>query len=107
MCGGAIISDFIPAAEARTAKSRRLTADYLWPDLKKPGSGKRFSKPSRSEFVDLDDDFEADFRGFKDDFDVDDMDEDDDLMFDVKPFGFSATKPSKPSKSLSRGSYFL
>ncbi|KHG20734.1 Ethylene-responsive transcription factor RAP2-12 -like protein [Gossypium arboreum] len=36
MCGGAIISDFIPPA-----RLRRLTADYLWPDLKKSGSKKR------------------------------------------------------------------
>ncbi|XP_028763290.1 ethylene-responsive transcription factor RAP2-12-like [Neltuma alba] len=102
MCGGAIISDFIPAAAAAAAagrgRSRRLTADYLWPDLNKLGSGGRFSKPLKSEAViDLDDDFEADFREFKDDSDID-VDEED----DVKPFASSATKPSK--KPLSRGS---
>nr|AUZ96384.1 AP2 domain class transcription factor [Malus domestica] len=86
MCGGAIISDFIAPA----ARSRRLTADYLWPDLKKPSSGKRFSKPLRSEIVDLDDDFEADFQEFKDESDVDEDDE----MVDFKPSAFSAGKPS-------------
>ncbi|EXB38256.1 Ethylene-responsive transcription factor [Morus notabilis] len=90
MCGGAIISDFIS-----TPRSSRLTADYLWPDLKKSGSGKRFSKPVRSVIVDIDDDFEADFQGFKDDSDVDDDDE----VIDVKPFAFSARKPTS-----SRGS---
>nr|ACD47129.1 EREBP/AP2 transcription factor [Glycine max] len=72
MCGGAIISDFIPAAAI--AGSRRLTADYLWPDLKKRKS-------------DLDVDFEADFRDFKDDSDIDDDDDD----HQVKPFAFAAS----------------
>lgn len=94
MCGGAIISDFIPAATA--ARSRRVTADILWPNLGKASSRKRFSKPI------LDDDFEAGFREFKDDSDIDeDEDEDDDVLVSDKPFGFA---PSKPSKSLSRGS---
>lgn len=93
MCGGAIISDFIS-----TPRSRRLTAEYLWPDLKKkPGSGgKRFSKSLRSEIVDIVDDFEADFQDFKDDSDV----EYDDDVVDVKPFAFSAAR--KPT--FSRGS---
>ncbi|XP_054783877.1 ethylene-responsive transcription factor RAP2-12-like [Prosopis cineraria] len=103
MCGGAIISDFIPAAAAGTGKSRRLTADYLWPDLKKLGSGGRFSKPLKPEAViDLDDDFEADFREFKDDSDIDVDEDDEDLMIDVKPFASSTAKPSK--RPLSRGS---
>ncbi|PIA43227.1 hypothetical protein AQUCO_02000575v1 [Aquilegia coerulea] len=61
MCGGAIISDFIPTS--------RSHADYLWPDLKKKKKSKKFSKPSFvPHFVDVnDDDFEADFQGFKDD----------------------------------------
>ncbi|KAK7285687.1 hypothetical protein RJT34_20465 [Clitoria ternatea] len=66
MCGGAIISDFIPAAV--TARSRRLTAEFLWPDLNKRSSG----NPLRPGVIDLDDDFEADFREFKDDSDIDD-----------------------------------
>lgn len=108
MCGGAIISDFIPAAAAAAARrgggrSRRLTADYLWPDLNKIGSGRRVSKSLKPETViDVDDDFEADFREFKDDSDVDVDEDDDDLMIDVKPFASSAIKPSK--KPLSRGS---
>ena len=90
MCGGAIISDFISAPQ-----SRRLTADYLLPDLKKSGAGKRFSKPLRSEIFDvIDDDFEADFQVFKDDSDVE---EDNDLA-DVKPFSFSA-RSNKPTFS--------
>ena len=93
MCGGAIISGFISAPQ-----SQRLTADYLWPDLKKSGSGKRFSKPLRSEIVDLDDDFEADFQGFKDESDADE----DENFGDLKPFAFSARKPS-----LSRGNLSL
>lgn len=87
MCGGAIISDFIPAA-----RSQRVTADLLWPDLKKSSSGKRFyaGRPLRSEIFGLEDDFEADFQEFKDESDVDD-DED---MADSKPFAFSAGKSS-------------
>ncbi|KAK7349338.1 hypothetical protein VNO77_06629 [Canavalia gladiata] len=95
MCGGAIISDFIPAGPA--GKSRRVTADILWPNLRKPSSGKRFSKPV------LDDDFEAGFREFKDESEIDEDEDDvDDLLDGVKPFGFSTS--NKPSKSLSRGS---
>ena len=87
MCGGAIISDFIPAA-----RSQRVTADLLWPALKKSSSGKRFyaGRPLRSEIFGLEDDFEADFQEFKDESDVDD-DED---MVDSKPFAFSAGKSS-------------
>ena len=83
MCGGAIISDFIGPAGPR-----RLTADYLWGDRKKPTSGRRFSKP----VVDIDDDFEQDFQGFKDD-DESDIDEEV-LVQDVKPFAFSAPRSS-------------
>ncbi|MED6204742.1 hypothetical protein PIB30_011715 [Stylosanthes scabra] len=96
MCGGAIISDFIPAAAALTAKSRRLTAEYLWPDLKKGSSAKRVPKAA---VIDLDDDFEADFREFKDDSDID-IDDDED---DAKPFAFAAAKAPKsisPGKSV-------
>ncbi|OVA13014.1 AP2/ERF domain [Macleaya cordata] len=76
MCGGAIISDFIP-----TSRSRRLTADYLWPDLKK-NAGNYYSKPLRTGIVDIDDDFEADFQEFKD--------ESEDEEGDVKSFSFTA-----------------
>ncbi|KAF8388680.1 hypothetical protein HHK36_025360 [Tetracentron sinense] len=73
MCGGAIISDFIP-----TNRYARRTADYPYPDLKK-NAGNYHSKPFRPEFVD--DDFEADFQGFKDESDVEEEE-------DVKPFAF-------------------
>ncbi|KAM5579657.1 ethylene-responsive transcription factor RAP2-12 [Rosa sericea] len=95
MCGGAIISDFIPPT-----RSRRVTADFLWPDLKKSSSGRRFAgggRPLRSEIHGLDDDFEADFQEFKDESDVDDDEE----MVDSKPFAFSA---GKTTSSATRGS---
>ncbi|WJX92327.1 hypothetical protein P8452_73983 [Trifolium repens] len=97
MCGGAIISDFIPAAAA-VGGSRRVTADILWPNLRKTGSKK-------SSFL-LDDDFEAGFREFKDDSDFDeDEDEDDDegLLVGVKGFTFAASN-NKSSRNFSRGS---
>lgn len=98
MCGGAIISDFIPAAAA-VGGSRRVTADILWPNLRR--------KPSSKKPFLLDDDFEAGFREFKDDSDFDeDEDEDDDegLLVGVKGFTFGSNKNSKSSKSFVRGS---
>ncbi|XP_020226382.1 ethylene-responsive transcription factor RAP2-12 isoform X2 [Cajanus cajan] len=95
MCGGAIISDFIPAGPA--GRSRRVTADILWPNLR---NGKRFSKPV------LDDDFEAGFRDFKDDSEIeeDEEEEDEDLiMVGVKPFG-GFSHSANASKPLSRAS---
>ena len=75
MYGGAIISDFIPPP-----RSRRVTSEFLWPDLKK-------SAKKRSSFFDLDDEFEADFQGFKDDSSID--------CDDAKPFVFAgARKPA-------------
>nr|QNI23860.1 AP2/ERF transcription factor [Camptotheca acuminata] len=79
MCGGAIISELPPAS-----RSRRLTADYLWPSDPKKEPSNYFPKPLRSEILGLDDDFEADFQDFKDYSD----DEDE----DVKPFAFSSSK---------------
>ncbi|CAH2053735.1 unnamed protein product [Thlaspi arvense] len=88
MCGGAIISDFVPPPT-----SRRVTSEFVWPDLKNKGkSSKKRSK--KSGFFDLDDEFEADFQGFKDDssFDCeDDFDVEDDVFANVKPFVFTAT----------------
>ncbi|KAI9100932.1 hypothetical protein K1719_024056 [Acacia pycnantha] len=76
--------------------------DSFSDDLNKIGYGRRFFKPLKPETViDLDDDFEADFREFKDDSDID-VDEDD---VDVKPFASYAIKPSK--KPLSRLSEFF
>lgn len=98
MCGGAIISDFIPAA---AAGSRRVTAEILWPNLRKSGSKKSFF---------LDDDFEAGFRKFKDDSDFDDDEDEDDedegLLVGVKPLAFGSNNNIKPSKSFSRGNFF-
>jgi len=96
MCGGAIISDFIPATAAVGA-SRRVTADILWPSLRKNGLKKPFL---------LDDDFEAGFREFKDDSDFDedeDAEEDEGLMLGVKGFAFSSGN-NKSSRTFSRGS---
>ncbi|KAL1218901.1 Ethylene-responsive transcription factor RAP2-12 [Cardamine amara subsp. amara] len=78
MCGGAKISDFIPPP-----CSRRVTSEFIWPDLKKSVKGLKKNSKKRSNFFDLDDEFEADFQGFKDD--------DDDLFADVKPFVYSAS----------------
>lgn len=90
MCGGAIISDFIP-----TAKSRRLTADYLWPDLKK-------AKKAKKSAVEINDDadFEADFQEFNE-TGVESDDDDDDVVeiADPKPFFF----PRTPTRSISTG----
>ncbi|CAK8560514.1 unnamed protein product [Lathyrus sativus] len=97
MCGGAIISDFIPASAA-VVGSRRVTADILWPNLKKNGFGLKKS------FL-LDDDFEAGFREFKDDSDFDDEEdeeEDEGLMLGVKGFSF-ASGNNKASRTFSRG----
>ncbi|KAG2315703.1 hypothetical protein Bca4012_066512 [Brassica carinata] len=93
MCGGAIISDFIPPP-----KSRRVTSEFIWPDLK---NLKKKSK-KRSDFFDLDHEFEADFKGFKDDDSS--FGCKDETFADVKPFVFAATtKPvaSRPTGSVS------
>ncbi|KAJ8755866.1 hypothetical protein K2173_024411 [Erythroxylum novogranatense] len=97
MCGGAIISDFIdPTTNTNLRSSKRLTTELLWPDLKKHVS-KQYSKPA---FVDLvDDDFEADFQGFKEESDVEE--DDDDALIDVKPFAFSAAA-SAPNPTVAR-----
>ncbi|CAN0877768.1 Ethylene-responsive transcription factor RAP2-12 [Linum grandiflorum] len=104
MCGGAIISGFIPPTTVAGRSSRRLTADFLWPDLKSKPVSKAYSKPRPSALVvDLDDDFEADFQEFKDDSDVD-VDDVDDVLADVKPFAFSAAPPPPRSSSSPRAS---
>ncbi|RDX66544.1 Ethylene-responsive transcription factor 1 [Mucuna pruriens] len=98
MCGGAIISDFIPAGPAGGA--RRVTADILWPNLNRPGLAKRLSKPL------LDDDFEARFREFKDDSEIeeDENEEDEDSMMVGVKKPFALSRSNKSSKPLSRGS---
>ncbi|CAI0411933.1 unnamed protein product [Linum tenue] len=90
MCGGAIISDFVPpTARGGRSYSRKLTADFSWSGLKSNNNNKPNAKPA---VIDLDDDFEADFREFVDDFDVDE----DAYDVDVKPFAFSAPPPPPP-----------
>ncbi|GAB2268938.1 hypothetical protein Dimus_003877 [Dionaea muscipula] len=93
MCGGAIISDYIPPST-----SRRLTADYFWPDLAVAGRNKKnSSKPPlrRSDVVNIDSDgddedhFEADFLDFKDDCELE--------LEDLKPFAFRASLPQLPN----------
>ncbi|TXG68218.1 hypothetical protein EZV62_003153 [Acer yangbiense] len=111
MCGGAIISGFTSpdaaSAAAANGRSRRLTAEYLWPELYKRSGSKKLSKAT---FV-VDDDFEADFQGFKDDeeeesSDVEeDIDIDVDLLSDIKSFSFSsspaAVNPPPPRRNKS------
>ncbi|XP_020104024.1 ethylene-responsive transcription factor 1-like [Ananas comosus] len=87
MCGGAIISDYIPAAAAR-----RATGQHPWADLKTTKKKKK-SAPSRG-VADVDDDFEADFEEFDGESEEDD---DVDVDVDVKPFVFTA------KSTLSRG----
>lgn len=60
MCGGAIISDFIPDTEYR-----RLNADFLWPRKK---THTRVSENFLSKPLCFDDDFEADFQQFEEEF---------------------------------------
>ncbi|CAH8392678.1 unnamed protein product [Eruca vesicaria subsp. sativa] len=86
MCGGAIISDFIPPP-----RSRRVTSEFLWPDLKKNA---KKSLKQRSSFFDLDDEFEADFQGFEDESD------------DAKPFVFTAARKTAVSAATAADSGF-
>lgn len=110
MCGGAILSDYIPSA----GRSRRVTADYLWPDLKRPKKSSEIQKgKGLFEETGSFDDFEADFEDFEqeseDNFEeelFDDLDEDEfEKILDVKPFSFES------KSTISRGiriiSFFL
>ncbi|CAA7024660.1 unnamed protein product [Microthlaspi erraticum] len=85
MCGGAIISDFIPPP-----RSRRVTSEFLWPDLKNKGKASKKIWKKRPDFFDLDDEFEADFQGFKEDDSSFDCEDDIDVFANVKPFVFTA-----------------
>ncbi|GJR62306.1 hypothetical protein Tco_1504468 [Tanacetum coccineum] len=65
MCGGAILSDIIVPSSAN--RSRRLTAaDLLWNNNTDNNSYLSKAKRSDDDAFDGDDDFEADFQGFKD-----------------------------------------
>lgn len=111
MCGGAVISDYyIP-----TGRSHRLTADYLWPDLKgaavaaaKKGTT-GYSKPLRSGIANVDDDdavadqaFEADFLEFKDE-----SDDEVSVLPEFKPFSFALPKPKSPTGMLISSFFYL
>lgn len=93
MCGGAIISDWIPPPRS----SRQLTSDLLWDfsDLNNNNEEKKKKKKNgscktlRSEVVD----FAADFQDFNDCFDDDFKD----YSFDVKPLVFHASQLSQPA----------
>ncbi|XP_073010960.1 ethylene-responsive transcription factor 1-like [Typha latifolia] len=74
MCGGAIISGFIP-----TAGTRRVTADYLWPGLRKKKGGKHHA---------IVEDFEADFEEFEGESEEENDETDED---DVKTLGFNSS----------------
>ncbi|KAI3919352.1 hypothetical protein MKX01_038822 [Papaver californicum] len=92
MCGGAIISDYIPPS-----RIRKLTADFLWPNLKtkKNAGGRNFyTKPSSLiNTVEDDADFEADFQEFKDDDESDqEYDQHKQQKQVVKSFAFTAPK---------------
>lgn len=108
MCGGAILSGFIPpsaaAAAAKAAarkkqqqyQQRRVTADSLWPGLR----GRK--APPRSH-----EDFEADFRDFERDSCEDDAAaQDEDVVEQVPPppprfrFGAKAEAAALPPAAL-------
>ncbi|CAD6223055.1 unnamed protein product [Miscanthus lutarioriparius] len=63
MCGGAILSDLYSPVR------RKVTADDLWTESGSSKSGKNWKRKSSWEFGEDDnDDFEADFEGFEDEF---------------------------------------
>ncbi|KAF0911329.1 hypothetical protein E2562_008218 [Oryza meyeriana var. granulata] len=101
MCGGAIISGFIPqsaaaaaAAAAAKKQGRRVTADVLWPGMR----GK--AKAAGRGFGVEEEDFEADFREFERGLSEDEAagggeEDDDDVVEEVPPparfvFGLAA-----------------
>ncbi|XP_074566013.1 ethylene-responsive transcription factor RAP2-2-like isoform X2 [Curcuma longa] len=83
MCGGAIISDFIPAGRPNW----RLTSDYLWPDLKEGGGTKAGKKKKKNggRRLAMEDDFEADFEEFEEEL----MDSDVEVL-KHKPLAFAS-----------------
>ncbi|RWW17476.1 hypothetical protein GW17_00018593 [Ensete ventricosum] len=84
MCGGAIISDFIPA----TRSARRLTAGYLWPNLKTGGANEATKKSGHRRAVEeIEDDFEADFLEFE--YQALESEGEDEVEIVEKPFPFA------------------
>ncbi|XP_010932347.2 ethylene-responsive transcription factor 1 [Elaeis guineensis] len=93
MCGGAIISDFIPPG-----RSWRVTADCPWPDLKKGVEAKK-SRGKRQPPVGIDDDdFETDFQEFNDESPESEVDDEAELI-DVKPFAYPSKTPFSRDRS--------
>ncbi|XP_074584794.1 ethylene-responsive transcription factor 1-like isoform X2 [Curcuma longa] len=90
MCGGAIISDLIPAG----GPARRLTSDYLWPDLTEGGASavgkKKNKKKNGGRRSAVEDDFEADFEEFEEELMESDVE-----VLNHKPFAF-ASKANAP-----------
>ena len=88
MCGGAIISDFIPTVRSE----RRVTADYLWRGSKRGGANGVKTKKSnghRRAVKDTEDDFEADFQEFEYESMVSEVE--DEVEHVDKPFAFAST----------------
>ncbi|URD92420.1 hypothetical protein MUK42_00151 [Musa troglodytarum] len=88
MCGGAIISDFIPMARSE----RRVTSDYLWRDMKRGGANGVKTKKSnghRRAVEDTEDDFEAGFQEFEYESMVSEVEDEVELV--DKPFAFAST----------------
>jgi EREBP-like factor len=87
MCGGAIITDFIP-----TPASRRVTAEHLWPEKIVKNKKNKPRKRNKSKLVDLEYEFEADFKEFHE-FDDDFMDDEFDEFENEEEelFGFESS----------------
>ncbi|XP_042468983.1 ethylene-responsive transcription factor 1-like isoform X1 [Zingiber officinale] len=87
MCGGAIITDLIPAGKP----DWRLTSDYLWPDLKECGASKagRKKKKNGGRRLPMEDDFEADFEEFEEEL----MDSDVEVL-NHRPLAFGSKADS-------------
>ncbi|KAK9131521.1 hypothetical protein Sjap_012008 [Stephania japonica] len=90
MCGGSIISDLISPG---SRSSRRLTANYLWPDLRRPAG--KYGLIGGGDDRDVDD-FEADFQEFNEKTD----DEEGEVYIngDVKPLSPFPAKSEQTSK---------
>ncbi|KAK8921540.1 Ethylene-responsive transcription factor RAP2-2 [Platanthera zijinensis] len=80
MCGGAIISDFIPTPRSQ------LATDYHWPDLRR----KKKKGGRKSRVAEFDDDFEADFQEFEDEPEENEVAEEneDDEQIEANPLAF-------------------
>ncbi|XP_064965875.1 ethylene-responsive transcription factor 1 isoform X2 [Musa acuminata AAA Group] len=101
MCGGAIISDFIPAARSWWLASE----DVLWPDLKNGSKKKKKKKDGRRRAVEeAEDDFNALFQEFNEEYGRSKNDEEVELV-DHKHCAFppKARSPKRKRKNQYRG----